>query len=42
MSSQLSVKLRNQDYIEVKSWFYQKNDYSEAQEDYEGNVGCSA
>jgi hypothetical protein len=25
-----------QDYLEVKSWFYQKGDYSEAQESYEG------
>ena len=29
-------ELRNQDYMEVKSWFYQKNDYSEAQDSYEG------
>ena len=27
---------RNQDYIEVKSWYYLEGDYSEAQEDYEG------
>tara|TARA_B100001248_G_scaffold115151_1_gene86191 strand:- start:1280 stop:4441 length:3162 start_codon:yes stop_codon:yes gene_type:complete len=29
-------EIRNQDYLEVKSWFYQKGDYSEAQPDYEG------
>ena len=29
-------EIDNRDYIEVKSWFYQKNDYSEAQESYEG------
>ena len=29
-------EVNNQDYIEVKSWFYQEGDYSEAQEDYEG------
>ena len=29
-------EVKQQDYLEVKSWFYQKNDYSEAQESYEG------
>jgi len=27
---------RNQDYIEIKSWYYMEGDYSEAQDDYEG------
>ena len=29
-------EVKNQDYIEVKSWYYQEGDYSEAQADYEG------
>ena len=29
-------EVKNQDYIEVKSWYYIEGDYSEAQEDYEG------
>ncbi len=29
-------ELRNQEYIEVKSWYYLEGDYTEAQEDYEG------
>ncbi len=29
-------EVRNKDYIEVRGWFFQQGDYSEAQADYEG------
>ena len=29
-------EVRNKDYLEVKGWFFQQGDYSEAQTDYEG------
>ena len=29
-------EIRNTDYLEVRGWFFQKGDYAEAQEDYEG------
>ena len=29
-------EIRNAEYLEVRGWFFQKGDYSEAQEDYEG------
>ena len=29
-------EIRNADYLEVRGWFFQKGDYAEAQEDYEG------